>query len=84
MEGDYTQKSGVKTTWRWLRTGKGECNREPRVGPYKLSFGLKMIQNVPKFKLKKEISNAQYTLGFICHPRLKLRLWGVSIYLSRE
>lgn len=58
--------------------------REPRVGASKLSFGFKMIQNAHEFKLKKEVSDAQCTWGFIWRPQLKLPLRGVCIYLNKE
>lgn len=80
----YIQKKTRIETWWWLNTGKWSSNWEPSFGPSKLSFDLKMIQNIHEFTLKKEISNAQYTLGFIWHPQLKLPFRGMCIHVSKE
>lgn len=79
----YEKKTGVEPTWRWLSTGKGEGDWEPKVGLSKLFFGLKMTQNVSEFKFRKEISTAHCTLGFIWHPQLKLPL-GVFVFTSAK
>lgn len=81
---DMQKKTRIQTTRWWLKTDKGDSNWEPRAGPPKLSFDLQMIRNVCECKLKKEISNAQYTWGFIWHPQLKLPFGDVCIYVSKE
>lgn len=79
----YKKKISGEPAERWLNTGKGEGNWEPKVGLSKLFSGLKMTQNVPEFKFRKEISNAHCTLGFIWHPQLKLPL-GVFVFTSAK
>lgn len=79
----YKNKAVIETWW-WLNTDKWDSNWEPRFGPSKLSFDLKMRQDIHEFKLKKEICNAQYTLGFIWHPQLKLPFRGTCVYVSKE